>query len=73
MRGDAELRAGYRWKELRRALMEIATPGCERLTGTSECRGATGYPRNEWCPQCIAADALGIPAARPPKVETDAA
>ena len=65
MKGDMELRASYRWKELRRALMEIATPGCDRLTGTSECRGAVGYPRNEWCPPCIAADALHIPPARP--------
>lgn len=60
-------------RRYRAALLEIhgKTEGCERLVWPSECRGRTGYPRIEWCSGCVAADALGIPAARP--VEESAA
>jgi len=45
---------------MRGALRRIAREGCERLVDPSTCRKPNGYPREEWCPGCIAADGLGL-------------
>ena len=50
-----------RYRQMRLALREIARKGCERLTDPSTCRKPNGYPRNEWCDGCIAAEGLGLP------------
>ena len=44
------------------ALRRIAAQGCSRLHPPSHCRREPGgYPRAEWCNECIAADGLGLP------------
>ena len=45
----------------RAALRSIARKGCQRLVDPSTCRQPNGYPREEWCDPCIAADGLGLP------------
>ena len=44
------------WHTLKR----LASRGCSRLTPPSTCRAKNGYPENEWCEGCIAAEGLGI-------------
>jgi len=46
---------------MRYALREIARKGCERLVDPWTCRKPNGYPREEWCDGCIAADGLSLP------------
>ena len=43
------------------ALRVLARRGCSRLTDPHTCRQPSGYPREEWCEGCIAADGLGLP------------
>lgn len=61
---DQAIRVAKRYRE---ALMSIYERygWCERLTFPSECRDRAGYPREEWCQTCIAAEALGIETVRP--------
>lgn len=49
-----------RYRRMQAALREIAKKGCERLHPPSTCRKPNGYPREEWCDGCIAADGLGL-------------
>ena len=56
MHGDPE------YNRLRHGLRAIARKGCERLVDPSTCRQEKGgYPREQWCDGCIAAEALGFP------------
>lgn len=50
-----------RYRKMRAALREIARKGCGRLVDPSTCRAPNGYPREEWCDECIAAEGLGLP------------
>ena len=44
---------------LRAALEEIRDRfDCENQFGAQDCRGPEGMIRDDWCPRCIAADAL---------------
>lgn len=44
------------WHTLKR----LASQGCSRLVPPSTCRSGNGYPENEWCDGCIAAEGLGL-------------
>ena len=46
---------------MRGALRRLARQGCSRLVDPSTCRKPNGYPREEWCEGCVAADGLGLP------------
>lgn len=49
-------------RRMEAALSAIARTGCARLHQPSHCRrDPGGYPRDEWCLACIAADGLGLP------------
>lgn len=50
-----------RSRRMRGALRRLARQGCSRLVDPSTCRKPNGYPREEWCEGCIAADGLGLP------------
>ncbi len=49
------------YRRMRGVLRELARRGCSRLVDPSTCRKPNGYPREEWCEGCIAADGLGLP------------
>jgi hypothetical protein len=57
----ASLSEATKYRAMRFALREIARKGCERLVDPSTCRKPNGYPREEWCDRCIAAEGLGLP------------
>lgn len=48
-------------RKMHAALLYLARHGCTRLTPPSGCRQSNGYPREEWCEGCVAADALNMP------------
>ena len=58
---DYDVRRHPEYVRMRLALREIARKGCERLVDPSTCRCENGYPREEWCDGCIAAEGLAVP------------
>jgi len=60
---DAAKREQENSRRMKGALTRIAKQGCGRLHPPSTCRREPGgYPREEWCLECIAADGLGLSA-----------
>lgn len=57
---DAAHREEAKSRQMKFALQRIAKDGCSRLHPPSTCRKPSGYPREEWCEGCIAADGLGL-------------